>query len=235
MKSFMVFSFFNKGIILGFLMLVTGLGVGQDLKQILSETQDKYKKAEAFAIVMNVRVYGGEDEPSLIMDQQAFVNKSYLQYSYRFGESELLMNNDHIIMADHNERHIMYSDRNIEAEKEIAQIQTKFDIDSIFSFYENPVLVKTTNGVSHFRIVQKTGKVELVDLFIRQRDTTLVRLDYSYKEGQRVSIGFEKFDFNPIFDLFTFDTARFFSVEKSKIKPSKNFNGYQIQKVESNN
>ena len=106
--------------------------------------------------------------------------------------------------------------------------QPSFNIDSIFSLYENPQYVGQDKEVDHYRVFQKNSTIIQVDLFVNSNDHLMQKVQYVYSNNQFVSIVFEVFDINPEFPHGQFDERNYIVNVNGKLQASNNFRQFKV-------
>lgn len=189
--------------------------------------QKEYEQSDKLHIVMMVKVFEEKASDTPYYQEKVDIKKDKLSYHYRFGATEMLMNHKYLIMVDRNATEIVYSKRDQKAEVSMKSL-VQFGLDSILGLYEIPAYLGTQHGVSHYRIIQKAGPVDQIDLFINTQTNLLKKMEYQYREGHFVSILFEAFNKQPKFSEATFDERQYVRGENGRFKGAGDFNQYTI-------
>src|SRR5688500_18851044 len=82
------------------LMLIAQWAGAQDFKTLLSGFHEKYKENKNLRVSMNILVYESASAQTPFYSEHADVMREGLNYRYRMGSNELLMNNRYTIMVD---------------------------------------------------------------------------------------------------------------------------------------
>jgi outer membrane lipoprotein-sorting protein len=199
---------------------------GQEYRKIFLEMKAKYESMESFHIVMQV-IVNEQTSASPLFQDRIDLKKDGVNYRYEMRASDMLMNDQYVVMVDKGSREIIVSRRSIEAEKAI-RANTQFNIDSLMSFYEEPKYLGEENGTYHYQLSLKRGAVKTIDLYINKQTVIISKMRYVYTEGQVVSIVFEKFDAAPDFTTETFNEKNYITTVKGQLKPSAVYQQYKV-------
>lgn len=206
--------------------------VAQDFKQALQDMRKAYEEAEQMHIEMDAQVFEEIGTSQPYYQETVEISKDGVNFLYKYGSNEMLMNEQYLIMVDKNAREIALNKRHLKEEAKMQEF-VQFDMDSILNFYETPEFLGKENGNSHFRISQKKGPVAQVDLFLNDQTKMLNKMEYRYHEGQFVSILFKAFDLNPTFRNGAFHESQYIIKENESLKASAFFRGYKVLETES--
>ncbi|MBT1708768.1 hypothetical protein KK062_11060 [Fulvivirgaceae bacterium PWU5] len=221
----------KKFLAIVFVTLLTVPIVGaQDLQAALSRLRQEYEQTDNFHIVMQVKVFDEVGAMKPYFSEQVNIRRSGLQYLYRFGNNEMLMNEKYIIMVDRGSKEIVCNKRSVKAERETFKDLAKLNvIDSVLRMYENPeYLGKTEAGHDHYRVKQKKGEIRDIDLFIDAQTHLLSALHYQYRSKQHVTITFSRFDVRPVFEESTFSENQYVIRRQGKMGASPAFKNYTV-------
>lgn len=220
------------GLLVAFLFGLSPVLRAQDLIQALMDMRREYEQATALHVVMQVAVYDDTLSTQPYFSARGEVKKERDHYRYAFGGMEMLMNQDYLVLVDQESQTIVCNRRNVQAEAIFNQA-IPFSVDSILSFYEDPVYLGRKGENDHYSIVQKSGPVGKIHLSMDAGSHRLKSMAYYYREGQYVEIEFQVFDKTPTFRPGTFDEKDFVTKDKTGFKPAPRFVGYQVVEPEA--
>lgn len=223
----------KKFILLGLLTCLSNFLFAQDFKQTLLAMRQQYKEGSQLHIIMEIRVYEKDNLSVPFFHEKAEVMKKGSNYSYRFAENEMLMNEKCILMIDHASKEMVYGSRDAAAQEKYMS-QFDMNMDSILTFYDIPQYKGKKNDIDHFHLVQKVGEVTDIDFYIDTKKLLLQKLSYKYKSGQVAVIDFLKFDTNAIISSDQFDEARMLTRAKGKLVATPAFLNYRIAMTDPN-
>ncbi|TRX58731.1 hypothetical protein FNH22_12705 [Fulvivirga sp. M361] len=203
----------------------------QDLMSALMNMRKEYEEASSLHVVMQVSVYDDTVSRQPHLSAKGEVRKENDNYRYAFGGMEMLMNERYILVVDAESRTIACQYRHPQAESDFHK-SLPFSMDSILSFYEEPVYLGRQQAVDHYSVIQKLGPVGKIDLWINTEANKLHKMAYLYQEGQYVEIAFNVFDNDPTFGAGTFDEKSYVIKDDSGFRPSSGFNGYLVLEPE---
>jgi hypothetical protein len=224
-----------KKIIVLILLINATIALGQDLKTALEQMRQEYTKAEKFHIVMTIQAFDNEQQHTAYYKAQANIYRDGNKYLYRFGANEMMMNDHYRIMIDWGSGEMIYDKRNLKAEAEALTGAGALDLDSIFRFYDAPQYIGNEDGIDQYRVKQKKGAIDQVDLYIRKSSQVLHAISYRYRDKQYVYIAFETFDLKPSIEAQTFDEKRYIVSVKGKLKPVGQYKNLAILDATKNN
>jgi outer membrane lipoprotein-sorting protein len=200
-------------------LLVPGTLQAQDFKQLVKEMRQTYAESKSLQIVMDIAVYDSAQSVEPYFKHTIDIKREGTNYWYQFGENEMLMNDNYLIMLDRQSRQISCSKRSLEAEKEM-QKAFKFDLDSILTLYDDPQYLGKVGNTEHYLVFEKQGPIEKIHFFVDKANYDLKRIEYKYREGQYVTINFLVFNRDPDFEDGTFSESQYILVTTDKIVPS---------------
>jgi len=200
------------------LIAVGPLAIAQDLKAVLAQMRDQYNNAEKFKVSMTIQAFDNDQQRNAFYTAEATILRDGNKYLYRFGTNEMMMNDHYRIMVDWGTGEMIYDKRNMKAEADALTGAAALSLDSIFRFYDTPEYRGDKNGIDHYRVKQKKGPIDQVDLYIAKSSNILHAISYRYRDKQYVYIKFETFDLTPSIEAQTFDERRYIVSVKGKLK-----------------
>lgn len=200
------------------LIAVGPLALAQDLKAVLAQMREQYNNAEKFKVSMTIQAFDNDQQKNAFYKAEANILRDGNKYLYRFGANEMMMNDHYRIMVDWGTGELIYDKRNMKAEADALTGAAALSLDSIFRFYEAPEYISDKNGIDHYRVKQKKGPIDQVDLYITKSSSALQAISYRYRDKQYVYITFETFDLKPFIEARTFDEKRYIVSVKGKLK-----------------
>lgn len=218
-----------------FLILIScSSGIAQDFTSAIEGLHNKYKSAEKMHISMSVNAYVTAQSQQAFYHEKVIIDRDGVNYRCKLTGTEMMMNDKYIIAVDHQSRQIILNKRNVEDEASFYK-QANFNLDSIFQFYEGGKFEGSENGVNRFSVIQKTGAVQKIDLFIHQQSGHLRGINYVYKTGQFITIAFDEFELTPTFAKEKFNEQQFIHKSGKSWQPSASFSGYRVVNVDDSN
>jgi outer membrane lipoprotein-sorting protein len=207
-----------KKIFVLILIAVGGQALSQDLKAVLTQMREQYNNAEKFKVTMTIQAFDNEQQKNAFYKAEANILRDGNKYLYRFGANEMMMNDHYRIMVDWGTGEMIYDKRNMKTEADALTGGSALSLDSIFRFYETPEYIGDQDGVDQYRVKQKKGPIDQVDLYIKKSSNVLHAISYRYRDKQYVYITFKTFDLKPSIEAQTFDEKRYIVSVKGKLK-----------------
>lgn len=208
-------------------MLSACLAIAQDFKQTISELQTSYSNAQDLHIVMDVQVFESKATPRPYYTLAVDIKKQQNSYRYHFGETDMLLNGQYLIVVDRKSRQMMVNERSLQSEALFKQ-QVKLNLDSILGLYKDAQTLERKGQIQHYRVEEKQGNIRFVDLYVDEVAKSLARITYEYRAGQFASIVFMTFDRAPEFPSETFSASTFMLEREGKLVPSMTFKNFTI-------
>lgn len=209
------------------IVAVAGQTRAQDLKGALEKMQDVYSRSEKLHIIMEVKVFETLSEATPAFHEKADIKKENENYRYTFSSTEMLLNERYQIVVDKESRDIIINKRDLKIESQVKDV-FKANLDSILTHYNAPEVLGDSAGATHYRLFQKHGLVDQIDLHVDNELNILKKMEYRYRDGQFVSVVFEMFDTTPSFDEGVFDDKNYVLIAGGRVKPSARLQHYRI-------
>lgn len=215
--------------------LATGstLGYTQDFRQVVIDMQKKYSTAEDLRITMTVKVFSSKKSESPSYHEEVFIAKKGSTYHQRLSTTDMLMSENYIVVVDHMSHRIILNKRDVNGESNFNK-QINFNIDSMLSLYEPGRYDGSENDVDKYTVVQKTGEIKEAELYVNHGSNDLRQINYLYRAGQWVTIVFETFELEPVFDVGEFDEKQFVRKSGKSWEPTGALAGYRIIDTDDN-
>jgi outer membrane lipoprotein-sorting protein len=210
------------------LLLACSAMCAQSFKERVAALQQSYVGMDRVHIKMSIQVFTDVASAKPYHREEVDIKRDKYKYSYQYGTTHMLMNDDYMVMVNKTSREILWSKRSPEQQQKVLSDPFKMNLDSILTFYGTPVLVEKKGSVEHYSLEQKNGQVRQVDLFIDSADNVLKRLEYRYVEKYYVVIEFNVFDKAPVFDAETFRESRYVWLDQGKFKAAESYRGYRV-------
>jgi hypothetical protein len=105
------------------------------------------------------------------------------------------------------------------------------NLDSIMKFYDKPQLIQKLESSEHYRLNQKNGKVEQVDIVFDLHRDFLAWVSYRTDDGQLVVIHFNKFEKSPRLNPMDFKDETYFVRRSEGVVASAAYRGYNVSVV----
>ncbi|CAN5271352.1 hypothetical protein BH09BAC3_BH09BAC3_35190 [soil metagenome] len=215
------------GMFISFVLTPVHLAGAQNFHDAMLKLHKQYQGQSDLSIAMNVNAFETESASTPYYEVHVAIKKSEQNYRYQMGSNEMLMNDKYIIMVDHSLKEVVWSRRDPSTETDFKE-KIKFNLDSILNFYEDGRYVGTKDNIDNYSVLQKTGDIRKIDLYIDRSSDLLTRLTYGYRSNQFVSIDFLHFESKPAFDKNTFDEHYFFQSGRNTPSLSSRFTGYRL-------
>ena len=210
------------------LVLLAGTSLlAQDLRQALTRMQKLYSQSDRLHIVMRIEAFEKETAATPYYQEQADIKRAGTNYRYLFGATEMLLNARFIVMVDKSAREMMFNTRKAGTSPSFQAAKAP-DLDSLFRFYEDPQYLGRRGQSDHYRVVQKQGPVDRIDLLIDGGTGFLSEIRYRYRQGPLVAIRFLTFNPQPRFGPDVFAEAHYITRSGGTIKPAVNFKQYHL-------
>ena len=202
----------------------------EKFRNAILRMQDKYKDLNKLHLVMSIEVSDSASAKPYL-SEVADIKRNGNNYLYKFAGQEMLMNDKYLLMVDRTSRQIFCNER--AQGDEIGRFDDPFIVntDSLLQFYGEIVYAGRTGSADHYRLHQKTGPVDQVDLFIDSASGLLKRIDYLFDDRQYVKIDFKVFNMNPSFGAEVFSEGNYLTISKNTLVTTEPFAGYRISNV----
>jgi outer membrane lipoprotein-sorting protein len=214
------------GLLIG-LMLAARLLPAQEFQQWVEQMRKQYENVERLHVVMNVNVYPDEQTKKSAFQMKVDIKKDRENYLYRYGASDMLMNEKFLVMVDRDARQIVLSQRDLKSEAAVRK-NFQFNLDSLLKFQNDMKYIGVANGLKQFRWNPKRGEVTALDLYVDEQSLWLRRMVYTYVSHQVASIDFVVFDKQPVFSDGTFAEQQYVLIGKNRLQPAERFKQYQV-------
>ncbi len=215
------------GKLLGIILVLSTEVGAQDLKAALLKMKSNYVEATNLHIVMSIKAFDEKATDKYYMNQRAQVKKSGQRYFYEFNGMTMLLNENYLVVANQKLKQILFAKNKTTAAAQMEK-QFKFNIDSLLTAFGTSTYRGSKSGIDHFNIVHNKGSIQETDMYFETTTGQLKEIDYSYSNGQRVSIHFEVFESNPAFEENTFSESEFFDFVNNQLIPSKKYVNYKV-------
>lgn len=216
-----------------FLMCFAQILCAQSFKDRILSMQSEYKKMERAHIKMEVNVFLNENTKQPYFKEVADVKRQYENYHTEFGSTKMLVNKNFIIMVNKASSEVVCTRRSGEELNNFVNDPFNASLDSILSFYGDPVFLGNKNDQEHYKLNQKSGNIKQIDLYINSKTNLLSKLEYRYDDGHFVSTIFTLMDTNPVFATAVFDEKQYIVLDKGKFSVSPAYKGYRLTIADS--
>lgn len=225
-------------IVLGTVRLVYGQVATADakhsFKEVVLKMREEYKNLEKLHVVMSIQAFENSSAKTPYFSEIADMKRDKHNYLYKFAGHEMLLNDKFMLMVDHSSREIFCNTRDVKAELAGFKNGVQFDLDSLLQFYGDVEYVGRYDRIDKYRIAQKVGQLEIIELFIDSSKSLLKRLDYTYRDKQYVRIEFNVFNQTPSFDTGLFSEMNYITKNNKGIVSSGKFKGFTVSKIDEN-
>lgn len=210
------------------LLLVSSVVVGQDFREAVLEVRKVYGQVERLHAVIDIKVYVGASSLKPYYAEVADIRRDKQNCRYHYGTNDMLMNEKYLVLVDRSAKEMSVSKRNLKGEAALRSDPVQVNLDSLLKHYDQAIYAGREGNADHYKLVRHKGEPARTDIFIDVQTKLVRRIEYHYREGQRVFIDFKVFDLHPQFEPDTFQEKHFFSVTKGKIVAADQFKGYTI-------
>ncbi|UII21529.1 hypothetical protein [Fulvivirga ligni] len=205
----------------------------QDLKNSLNEMREAYEQMTDLHIKMDVKAYASKELKEEMYSLDVDIKKKGDNYLYNYGGNAMLMNDRYLIMVDGSAKEMVCSKRANTDENMMASA-FQFNLDSILSFYEEPVFLRSEGAIEQFKVNQKEGPVSELYLSINSNTKMLTQIAYLYRQGAYVRIDFKLFDGHAKLSDQMFNETNFIRLDDGKLSASAAYKGYHFVETTSN-
>lgn len=209
------------------ILLLSPVLTAQDLKSLLEDMQKGYPDLEHLEVKMQMKVFEKQGEGTPMYADNFLIQKTGKSYRYQFGTSEMIMNENYLIMLDHQLQLITYGPRN-QSDDEAANIWGSMNLDSILNLQGNIQMITRNTQSVHYRITNKGKDIEIVDVFYDLVNNHVKKLHYTYNSGHFVEIKFILFDREPKFEKALFLTTSYLNIKGDLAKAADKYKSYKI-------
>lgn len=206
-------------------------GSNDNFKEVVLKMREEYKNLEKLHVAMSIQVFENSSATKAYFSQVADVKRNKSNYLYKFAGHEWLMNDKYMLMIDHSSKEIFCNTRNPQSELSVFKNSFQWNIDSLLQFYGETVYVGSEGQTDRYRIVQKSGQVEMIDLYIDSSASLLKGIGYTYRDKQYVKIDFKIFDRHPDFAPTLFSENNYIRMQNGKIMASGKFRNFSVRNV----
>lgn len=223
----------KKVLLIVALLAVAHTGFSQDFKEALEELQIGIREAKHLRLKMDIKVFESQDTSEVYYQQITELCKSADSYLYTFGKSEILQTNGFLLMIDHEEKEIVM--RKSEGAKGKTPEMFPIGIDSLLKYYETPQILEKQGALVRFRLEQKEGPLDWMEMVINTQTASIKQLDYLYLTGQLARIHFTLFDKAPVFEENLFNEKRYVIQQGASFKGTGVYHTYRVNLVPESN
>lgn len=219
-----------------FMLCLAHLGYAQgtsvtprdNFKATILRMQEEYRKLEKLHLVMAIDVFENASTTKPYFSETADIRRYKHNYLYKFAGHELMMNDKYMVMVDHTSKEILCNTTDQGKESDALRNGFQWNVDSLLQFYGEAVYLGRQGDIDHYRIPQKVGEVETVEMYIDSSNAVLSRIDYTYRNGQYVKIVFRVFNRVPSFDASLFSERNYVVMQKEKAVASAKYRGFRV-------
>lgn len=198
----------------------------QDFRQDITALQKEFENMTSIHVVMDIKAFGTVNDARPYFQTHVDIRKQDNRYCYLYGELEMLMNDNYLIVVNKSERQISMTKRDVKSEAAIAK-SMHFNLDSMITTIGTVQYKGEVNGVRQYS-VPATKRLPETDLFIEVQTKSLRKIEYHYPDGQFVIIEFKIFDKQPVFTDNTFSETNYVILTKGKAAPAAGFKNFTI-------
>jgi outer membrane lipoprotein-sorting protein len=214
------------------LLILSAPAGAQDFKEALLKMKGSYAEAAGLRIVMSIKASDANKPESIFYQQKAEVKKEGSRYFYDVDGMTMLLNENYLVMVNQKLKQILITKNRATAASQFEN-QFKFNIDSLLTAFGTSSYQGRSNQTDHYKIVhKKNASIEQTDMFFGAETGLLKTIKYTYRSGQNVTIDFDVFEINPIFNDNTFTENEYFSVNNDQLTPTKKYSSYRIVDTE---
>jgi outer membrane lipoprotein-sorting protein len=201
----------------------------QSFKDVIAKVKSTYSQSEQYHMSMQIKVYESAAAKSPFHTQKIEIQKDKENYLYQLTDSDMLMNEKYFLMVNKATRDITLRARS-QKDEQLIKTASFPDMDSLLKVSGTPELISKENQVLHYRLDQKQGDIEFIDIFVSAKDFILKNLQYHYRSKQFVKIEFTRIDIHPAFSENTFSESHYITAAgKGKFKGTGPYQSYSIQ------
>jgi hypothetical protein len=212
----------------GTLLLINiSFAFAQDFKKDMRAMYEEYKSMNSVHIMMEVSMFSSKESTQPFYSMPIDIRKENDNYLYKYGQNDMLMNDQYLVMVDRGSKEIIYSKRDVVYEKQMKK-NFNVNIDSVMATNKDAEYIETKDGIHHYRMKDQTGDIKVLDLYIQKDSKLLNGLIYEYKNNQVVTIEFKKFEKVAAFVGGTFDEKQYVILVKNKFTPASGFKNYHV-------
>ena len=205
----------------------------QDFRHAVDEARKAYGQADHLHAVMLIKVFESASSGKPYYSETADIKRHKNNYLYRYGVTEMLMNERYLVLVDKSSKEISFSRRDLKSEDAAFKDPMTMSLDSLLKKYKQTTYIGRKDNMDRYQLTQATESISRTDLFFDIRTKLIRRIEYHYPEGQHVSIEFQVFNQAPSFKADTFYESNYIVIGKDKIIPSAQYQGYNVSSVEN--
>jgi hypothetical protein len=183
-------------------------------------------KLQQVEIEMEIEVMDMQDK-SVLYNQRMMLLRDHQNYYYQLGPVTMVMNDSLMILIEGSTKRIIVSKRS-EVPKEMFSGTLMLNLDSIMNFYENPILISKSATQEHYRVKQKMGSVQHIEVAFNLTRQSLDWVSYQANNQQLTTIRFNKFAKPTSFNEQFFKDETYFHKTSSGLVAAAGFRGYQV-------
>jgi outer membrane lipoprotein-sorting protein len=208
-------------------LLIALPGVAQDFKQTMKAIRAEYENASSLQLEMLITVYDSAQTVPYYTQTVEVLQKGD-NYFYQLEESEMLLNDEYLIMVDNASRIITFTKRNQEVEREMKRSLT-FNVDSVLALYDDYQFLGTDQGADHYLVKEKKGPISDIHFYLLPAQRKLRQITYHYRAGQIAKIHFENFRKDVALGAEAFSESKYVTrVNKKVVAPAARYKHYSI-------
>ncbi len=106
--------------------------LAQDFRQDVTALQKEFENMTSVHVVMDIKAFGTVNEARPYFQTHVDIRKQDNRYRYLYGDLEMLMNDNYLIVVNKSERQISMTKRDVKSEAAIAK-SMHFNLDSMIT------------------------------------------------------------------------------------------------------
>jgi outer membrane lipoprotein-sorting protein len=209
---------------------------GQDFKADMADMNHFYLGLKDFQADVRIDVYSNNNKQVPSHTRKAELKKKGEQFLYKLDKTEMLLNEQELIIMSPDEKILTY--RKI-AKEEFAA--TKFDYftlqaDSLLKTYDSVRYEGISNGRKTYVIYSAKKLVQKTFLVIDSKEKYIVSMTNYYnpkvlKSIGRVEILYQNINSSPVFPDALFDDRQYITKLNGKIQAAVQYKGFMLNLV----
>lgn len=221
-------------VIAAFLFCLLGTrGTAQDFKQDLVKMQAAYAGIKNLVANVEINVYSSAFSTALLVKKTALLKKEEDNYYYELGDIFMLLNKKHSILANKEDKQIVYSERDVKEEKKYAYSFISPSLDSVFKTYDSVAFKGIESGQKKYTVYTGRSLIVKTDIVLNENTFFITKVIYYYDPqkiptGNKVMIEYKSMDTSPVFSKNDFSDSIFIRFSGNNAYPAARFAGYYV-------
>lgn len=208
----------------------------QDFEKDVAAVRSSYENTKRLSIDIDVTVYNRLKNNEQVSRSRVSLKKEDRKFKYNVDDRTMLLNEDCLLLVDHQEHKIVYQRReeNGQAEAQLTE-QAMPDVEKMLGDYDKIEFLGTANGLKHYRLSTKSDDhyLEKMEVWINEKHQMLEKIVYLYNpelypENNKVVVKYQNINTAPKFSSSEFSEKTYIQKQGLTFRAHKNYQNYAV-------